>query len=68
MSPEISSWDRRDGMSDCPEWVEEIPNRDGSTWWAVHQRGRTMALAMFDNAEVAGAFVAGLIAERTKTQ
>lgn len=64
MSPELSPWDRRDGLSECPEWVEEIRNPDGTTWWAVHQRGRVLALAMFANAEAAGAFVAGLITGR----
>lgn len=68
MSPELSAWDRRDGVSDLPEWVEETLDSAGNTWWAVHRRGEVLALAMFTDAGIAGAFLAGLIAERTKTR
>lgn len=64
MSPELSPWDRRDGLSDRREWVEQTLDSAGNTWWTVHRAGEVLAVAMFASAEAAGAFVAGMITER----
>lgn len=65
MRKDEPSWlDLRNGVSDRPEWVEETIDAAGDRWWAVHRQGQVLAVAMFADAETAGAFAAGLIAAR----
>lgn len=42
-------------------WAEEIIDAAGDRWWGVFAAGEPLARAMFRDAEMAGAFAAGLM-------